>query len=329
MNIGTIAGRWVGAVFAVAVLACPAACVMAQAFPSKPVRFHVPYPAGSAPDTMMRLLGDGLSKTWGQQVIVEIRPGASGIIAMTEFKKSPADGYSYVFGEVGILAINPSYYKTLPYDPEKDLVPVIDISWLPWVLFTAKDGPVKSLRGLIDLAKASPGKYSYISPGTGSPIYAVSEMLKLRAGIDLLGVPFRELGPMLNGLASGDVTVFFTSPATVSSIINRLTPLAVASNRRLPNLPNVPTIEEAGGPSNFDVQAWSMLVTARNTPPAILAKVRADAAVVLKSPEVTGKLGVFGFQPTREMSADDMAQFIRTENQRYAEVIRATGVRGD
>ena len=107
------------------------------------------------------------------------------------------------------------------------------------MLFTARDGPVKSLRGLIDLAKASPGKYSYISPGAGSPIYAVSEMLKLRAGIDLLGVPFRELGPMLNGLASGDVTVFFTSPATVSSIINRLTPLAVASNRRLPNLPNL------------------------------------------------------------------------------------------
>jgi tripartite-type tricarboxylate transporter receptor subunit TctC len=302
---------------------------IAQPFPSRPVKFLVPYPAGTAPDTMMRLLADGLSKTWKQQVLVENRAGASGIIAMNEFKKLPADGYTYMFGEVGILAINPSYYKTLPYDPEKDLLPVIDISWLPWVLFTARDGPVKSLRGLIDFAKANPGKYSYVSPGTGTPIYAVSEMFKLRAGVDLLSVPFRDLPPMLSSLASGEVTVFFTSPATVSSIANRLQPLAVASNRRLATLPNVPTIEEAGGPADFDVQAWSMLVTARNAPPAIVAKVRADAAVILKGADFTGKMGNFGFQPSREMSPEDMAQFIRSESQRYAEVIRATGARGD
>jgi tripartite-type tricarboxylate transporter receptor subunit TctC len=301
----------------------------AQDFPSRPVRFLVPYPAGSAPDLMMRLLGEGLAKAWSQPVIVENRPGASGIIAMNEFKRAPADGYTYIFGEVGILAINPSYYRSLPYDPEKDLAPIIDISWLPWVLFTAKEGPIKTLPGLIDLAKASPGKYSYASTGNGSPIFGVSELFKLRAGIDLLGVPFREIGPLLSSLASGEVTVFFTSPATVSSIANRLTPLAVAASRRQPSLPNVPTVEEASGLTDFEVYAWSMLMTARGVPAHIMTKVKADAAVVLKSPEFTGRLGAFGFEPTREMSPDAIAQLVAAERRRYAEVIKATGVRGD
>jgi tripartite-type tricarboxylate transporter receptor subunit TctC len=191
-------------------------------------------------------------------VFVENRPGAAGILAMTDFKKSPPDGSSYIFAEVGILAINPSYYKSLPYDPEKDLQPVIDLTSNPWVLFTAKDGPVKSMRGLIELAKANPGKFTYGSPGAGTASFGALELLRLRAGIDLLHVPFKEIPQLLAALARGEITIYFSSPTSTRGVKDRVIALGVASKRRYPEFPDIPTIEEAGGPPGFEVTAWGV-----------------------------------------------------------------------
>ena len=301
----------------------------AQSFPAKPVRFVVPYSAGGAPDLLMRMLGDSLTQMWGQAVFVENRPGAAGILAMTDFKKSPPDGYSYIFAEVGILAINPSYYKSLPYDPERDLQPVIDLSSNPWVLLTAKDGPIKSMRSLVELAKANPGKFTYASPGTGTPIFGASELLKLRAGINLLHVPFKETSQILASLARGEVNLFFTSMWNARAVQDRVIALGVASKRRMPEFPDIPTIEEAGGPAGFDVSAWGMLVAPRGVPAAIIGRVRADAVRALQRPEMLQKLASFGLAGTEEKTPEELAKFIRSEAARYREVIEATGARVD
>jgi tripartite-type tricarboxylate transporter receptor subunit TctC len=275
------------------------------------------------------MLADGLSRSWGQPVIVDNRPGAGGIIAINELKRSGADGYTYTFAEVGILAINPLYYPKLPYDPAKELLPVTDLIWNDWVLFTSKESPVKSLRDLITMAKAKPGSLSFASPGTGTPIWAVSEALKLRAGIDLLHVPFKDVSALVNTVASGEVTVYFTTLATMQPVIAKVTPIAVASRQRMKVLPQVPTVEEAGGPAGFDIQGWALLTGLRGIPAPILAKVRTDAAEVMNRPEIRGKLNNFGLDVSKGMTSEALEAFIRGETEKYRQVITATGARGE
>ena len=305
------------------------ASALAQSFPVKPVRFVVPYSAGGAPDIVMRMLGDSLSRSWGQPVLIDNRPGAGGIIGMNEFKKGAPDGYTYAFAEVGVLAINPLYYRQLPYDPEKDFVPVADLISNNWILFTSKDSPIKSVRGLIDYAKANPGRVTFASPGTGTPIWGATELLKLRAGIDMLHVPFKEVSLMINSVASGEVTLYFTTMATMQPVLSRVTPLGISSRERSPVFPQVPTIAEEGGPAGFEVQGWAFLIGLRGTPPAALEKVRVDTIQAMNRPEISGKLRGFGLEVSKGMTREDMQAFIRSESERYRQVITATGARGE
>jgi tripartite-type tricarboxylate transporter receptor subunit TctC len=184
------------------------------------------------------------------------------------------------------------------------------------------------LKDLIASAKASPGKYSYASTGPGSPIFAGTEALKLGAGIDVFQVPFKDMGPMLTDVSSGDVTMIVTSAATVRPVIGKLKPLAIASKQRHPDFPDVPTSVEAGGPA-VEVTGWGALVALRGTPKPILDKVRADAVVAMQSPEFQERAAKLGLTPSRGKTSEEMSQFIRSEIERYAEVIKATGARGD
>jgi tripartite-type tricarboxylate transporter receptor subunit TctC len=302
---------------------------MAQKFPVKPVRILVGYPAGLAPDVITRLVAEGLSQMWRQPVLVENRPGASGILAMNELKKSKSEGYDYVFGDVGNMAINSSYYRSLPYDPEKDLVPVVDLLWVQWIFFVSRDSPFKSMNDLIAQAKAHPGKYTYASTGTGSPMFGVHELLKLRAGINLQQVAFRDQGQLLTTVANGEVTLLASSMATARPVIDKLRPLAVAAKERQAAFLEIPTVEESGGPRGFDVTAWGFFATLRGTPAPILEKVRADAMAVMQRPEVRARAESLGFTLSRSRTQQELEAFIKSEITAYREVINATGARAD
>ena len=301
----------------------------AQTFPAKPVRIIVGYGPGSGVDVITRLVTDGLSKAWGQPVVIENRPGASGIVAMTELKKASPDGYTYIIGDLGNMAINPNYYRTLPYDPEKDLITVIDMMSGPFIFFVSRDGPFKSLKDVIAYAKANPGKASYASTGTGSPIYMGTELFKLRAGIDMLQVPYREMGPMLSGVATGEVTLVLTSVATAKPMLDRFRPVAIAAKQRQAMFPDIPTVGEAGGPAGLEVVAWAAFTTLRGTPRAVIDRFHADALRVMQRPEVRERVANLGFTLSVGKTPEEMAAFIRSEVNTYREVVKATGAQAD
>lgn len=229
--------------------------VSAQDYPTRQVRIIVPYAPGGGADVLTRIVAEEMGRLWKQTILIENRPGASGILAIVELKKSRTDGHDFVLGEVGSLSVNPSLYRKLPYDPEKDLVPVTDVMLAPWVFFTSKSLPYKTMKEFIDAAKAQPGKLTYGSTGTGAPNFMAAELLKLRTGIDLLEIPFKDGNQLRTSAIQGDITLSISSYASSKSVIDKLTPLAVAAKTRQPEYPNVPTMAESGGP-DLEITVW-------------------------------------------------------------------------
>lgn len=297
----------------------------ASDYPKRPVKIIVPYGPGSAADVVARLLGEGLSQIWGQTVTVENRPGASGVIGVQTLLRSPNDGHDFFFGDIGSLGLNPLYFKKLPYSPGRDLVSVVDIFHAPLVVYVSKDSPYKTVGELIAAARKSPGKLTFATPGAGGPMWIGAEQLGVRAGTKLLHVPFKEMGPLLTAVATGEVDMMVTSAATARPVLDRLRPLAVTDSGRLAELPAIPTVQEA---MNLDVQvvAWAMLVAARGTPRRIVEKVRADALTAMKKPEFSGKTKLFGLNPSKEMTVDQLDAFIVSESEKYAPAVKASGV---
>lgn len=312
---------------AVLLVACAAYCAVApaQEFPSRPVRIIVPYAAGNGADIVTRALAEELTRVWNQQVIVENKPGASGIVAMLEFKKSRGDGHDYLLGDVAILAINPSLFRKLPYDPTTDLTPVTDLLHTPWVYFTAKSSPIKTIGDLIAAAKANPGKYTFASSGVGTPTYLAAELLRQRAGIDLLHVPYRDGNQMRLAAATGDITLMTTVMVSARSIIDRLTPLATSGSKRNAAYPDVPTVAESGGPSGVESSAWNTLMARPDTPEPILRKVYADVVRALQLPSMHKRNVDLGFDPGGR-SPEEVAQFISREAKIYREVIETAKI---
>lgn len=297
----------------------------ASDYPKRPVKIIVPYGPGSAADVVARLLGEGLSQIWGQTVTVENRPGASGVIGVQTLLRSPNDGHDFFFGDIGSLGLNPLYFKKLPYSPGRDLVSVVDIFHAPLVVYVSKDSPYKTVGELIAAARKSPGKLTFATPGAGGPMWIGAEQLGVKAGTKLLHVPFKEMGPLLTAVAIGEVDLMVTSAATARPVLDRLRPLAVTDSGRLAELPAIPTVQEA---MNLDVQvvAWAMLVAARGTPRRIVEKVRADALTAMKKPEFSGKTKLFGLNPSKEMTVDQLDAFIVSESEKYAPAVKASGV---
>ncbi|MES2281795.1 MAG: tripartite tricarboxylate transporter substrate binding protein [Pseudomonadota bacterium] len=297
----------------------------ASDYPKRPVKIIVPYGPGSAADVVARLLGEGLSQIWGQTVTVENRPGASGVIGVQTLLRSPNDGHDFFFGDIGSLGLNPLYFKKLPYSPGRDLVSVVDIFHAPLVVYVSKDSPYKTVGELIAAARKSPGKLTFATPGAGGPMWIGAEQLGVKAGTKLLHVPFKEMGPLLTAVATGEVDLMVTSAATARPVLDRLRPLAVTDSGRLAELPAIPTVQEA---MNLDVQvvAWAMLVAARGTPRRIVEKVRADALTAMKKPEFSGKTKLFGLNPSKEMTVDQLDAFIVSESEKYAPAVKASGV---
>jgi tripartite-type tricarboxylate transporter receptor subunit TctC len=297
----------------------------AQNYPARPVRVITPVTAGSAVDTVARVVGQKLSDTWSQQVVVDNRVGANGIIGSEAAARAANDGYTMFLGNDAVMAINPALYRKLPYDPVRDFAPVTHAANIPLVLVVHPSLPAKSVKDLIALARAHPGQLNYASGGTGSPQHLPMEMLKAATRIDIVHVPYKGLGPAFNDVLGGQVPMMFAgmSNAVPHHAAGRLRILAVGGTRS-PALPDVPTVEEAGVPG-FYYAAWTGYFVPAGTPRDIAARLHADITRVLVLPDVRDRLNALGFELVGS-TPEALAARLKTDTARMAEVVRAAGI---
>src|SRR5258706_4218932 len=302
-----------------------AAGAFGRAWRVRRVRVTVPFPAGGSNDVLCRILGDKLSQRWGQPVVVENRAGAGGNIGAEAVYKAEPDGTTLLCSPPGPLSINHNLYKALGYDPAK-CAPITVLALVPNVVTARAELPASSVKELIAYAKAHPGKVTYASQGNGSTSHLSASMLQSMAGLDLVHVPYKGEGPALVDIVAGRVDIFIGNLAAALKFhqSNRAKILAVASTRRSPVLPDVPTVIEAGLPG-FVTSASFVLVAPPGTPPAVLAKINADAVEALKLPDVRARFLEQGAEPVGNTPAE-MAAFVREEMARWQEGIRSANV---
>jgi tripartite-type tricarboxylate transporter receptor subunit TctC len=295
----------------------------AQQFPTKPVRALVPYSAGSGPDAVLRDVGDKVSRAWGQQLIVENRPGANGWIAIEAAKKSAPDGYTLLQVDNTHMALQPHLYKQLPFDPVKDFEPVAPLYWTHFFIVVPANSPWKSVADLIAAAKAKPGRVTYGTWGIGSVAHVGNSMLEAATGIQMTHVPFKELPQLYAAVANGEVDWAFGTAATAGPLLraNKVRFLALAAPKRLAQLPDVPTVAEAGGPANFEVKTWVGLFAPRGTPKPVIDRISADVAKALSEPSTRERLATFGFEPFVAPPAE-VGAAIAADSKQFAEVVR-------
>ncbi len=289
----------------------------AQSWPARPVKIVVPWSAGGSSDTVARLLSEQLSKTLGQSVIVENRPGATGKIGVETVIRAQPDGYTFLLGTLTDMAIAPAIMPSLSYDVARDLKPVSYVSTSPHVLVVAAGFPPNSLSELVAYAKANPGKVSAGTAGIGTSNHLSGIQLNLAAGIDTVQVPYKGSGPALVDLLGGQIQYLFEVPAITRKHVEagKLKAIAVATERRLPRMPGVPTMAEAGMP-DFVAGTWTGLLAPAGTPDAIVERLQAAVVAALKSPEITRSfdeldLIAVGSTPAR------FGAFIKAESARY------------
>jgi len=301
----------------------------ADAWPSRPLKFIVVAPAGSSLDVIARLIGDKLKDRLGQPVVVDNKPAAGGTAGTGEVAKSPPDGYTLVMSYNGPLAFGPYLYSKLPYDPQKDLAPVIITTNQPNLLVVNAGVPVNNVQELIAFAKANPGKFNYASVGNGSSSHLTMEWLKTKAGFDALHVPFNGAPPALTSVLAGDTQALFTVPTVLIPHVKagKLKALAVTGRTRYALLPDVPTMMEAGV-KDFEANAWNGVLVAGGTPPEIVARLNQEIDAILKDPEVKAKLNTAGLDPVGG-PPQAFRDLIRSESERWGPVIKATGAKID
>jgi len=312
-----------------AVLLMAAALTHAQSFPVKPVRVITPFTAGSAIDTLARVVGQKLGDTWGQQVVIDNRIGANGIIGTEAAAKAPPDGYTVYLGNISTLAVNPHLYLKLPYDALRDFAPVTLAATIPVVLVVHPSLPVKSVRELIPLAKAHPGQLNYASGGTGSAQHLPMEMLRVETGINIVHVPYKGLGPAFSDVLGGQVPMMFTGVSNVVPYMKtgRLRVLAIGSPKRSATLPDVPTVAEAGVPG-FDFDSWTGYLVPVGTPRELIVKLHADITRTLAASEVRDKLVTLGFDLVGG-TPEAFATLIRNDIARFGKLIKAAGIKAE
>jgi tripartite-type tricarboxylate transporter receptor subunit TctC len=302
-----------------------AGVVHAQDYPNKPIRMVVPYPPAGGTDIVARILTEPLSSVLGQPVIVDNRGGAAGNIGTDLVAKAAPDGYTILF-TLSSHTINPKLYDKLPFDVERDFVPVSLAAMIPQILVANPSVPATNVMELIALAKAQPGKLNFASVGTGSPGHVAGELFKLKTGVDMVHVPYKGGGPAVTDTLGGQVQLLFVSmPAALQYVkAGRLKALAVTSDKRSGAAPEIPTIRESG--IDCVVDSWYGALAPAATPPAIVAKLQAAFARVLQMPEVKEKLFLQGADATSSTSAD-FDRLIRAELKQWEYVIREAKIK--
>ena len=289
----------------------------------------MPFSAGSAVDTLARIPGQKLSELWGQPVVVDNRVGANTIIGTEAAAKAPPDGYTLVLTNDGALATNPALYPKLPYNPVRDFAPIALAASIPIVLVVNASFPASSVQELVREAKANPGKINYASGGNGSAQHLPMEMFKLAAGVDLVHVPYKGLGPAFNDLVAGQIPVMFAGMSNVFPHVKsgRIRVLAIGGAKRSAAMPDVPTMQEAGV-AGFDYAAWAGFLAPAGTSPAIVEKVNTDLKKVLGMPEVLDKLSALGFEVSPG-TPQELGAKIEREMAKVAKLVKDAGIRAD
>ena len=302
--------------------------VFSQNFPSKPIKLLVPFGAGGITDVVARAFAEPLSAELGQQIIVENKPGAGGNIAHTTVATGPADGSMILLGSIGPLTIAPHLMK-LPYDPVKDLAPLTMGMSFPNILVVPSTLGVSSLKEYVALAKKEPGKLTYASTGNGSASHLQGELFNLRAGIDVVHIPYKGGNPALVDVLAGRVSSYYAALASAAPHIKagKLVPLATTGAKRAPLFPNVPTIAESGYPG-FDSTNWYAFVAPSKTPTVLLDRWNLEIVKVLNDKEVAASLVEHGLTPN-PMSRDELAKYMAKESSAWAKVIKDKGITVD
>lgn len=309
-------------IFLLAALAVTAAPSLAQPYPAKPIRIVVPFPAGGNADIFARAFAQKLGDAWKQTPIVDNRAGAAGIIGTQFVAKSPADGYTLLFGTTGTHTTNPAVYAKLPYDPVKDFAPVSNFADSPFLLVVHPSVPAQSLQQLIALAKSRPGQLDYASFGAGSSAHLAGEMLRTMAGINILHVAYKGGPPAVTDLIGGHVALMFNSLPAVLPLVKsaRLRALAVAAARRAPTLPELPTFGEAGL-AGFEAGSWYGVLAPAGTPRDVVARLHGETVRMLGLPDIRQKLASEGAEAIGN-SPEEFAAQIRRDMERWAKVAR-------
>ena len=300
----------------------------AAAYPSRPIRLIVPFPPGGGTDLVARLLSQRLTERFGQQVVVDNRGGANTIIGTELAARAAPDGYTMVLALPVSIAVNPSLYRSLPYDPVRDLAPVIHLNSIALLVSAHPTLAANSIGELVQLAKAKPGQLTFASSGTGGSSHMALELLKLLAKIDLVHVPYKGGGPALNDAIGGQGNLYCGTLLTSLPIVKagRLKALGVTSARRIATLPDIPAIAETV--PGYESDTWQGILVPKGTPPAIVNRLNQEIARIMRSPEALERFANQGAEPVAG-SPEEFGAYIKAEIAKYARVIKSAGIKAE
>jgi tripartite-type tricarboxylate transporter receptor subunit TctC len=315
---------------ATALAAGYAGVAAAQNYPTRPVRLVVPYPAGaSSNDILARQLAPRLAELWGQNVVVDNRPGAAGNIGAEMVARAPADGYTLLLGTTGLISIGPSVYTRLAYHPHKDLAPVTLFAIVPYMIVIHPSVPAKNIQELIAYAKSRPGKLSFASAGVASTPHLCGELLKIMGGIEMLHVPYKGGAPATMDTIAGQTQVYCAGLASQIPQVKagKLRALGITTLRRSPGAPDMPTLDEQGL-KGFDVNSWAAILVPAKTPKAVIDRIHQGFAKVAGSEEMRALMISQGVDPVI-MGPAEFAAYIREESAKWAKVVKSAGIKAD
>jgi tripartite-type tricarboxylate transporter receptor subunit TctC len=315
---------------AAAVLAlAPLAAAAQESFPNKPIRLVVPFPPAGGTDTLSRAIAFAIQNNTKWTIVVDNKPGAGGNIGLDATAKSPPDGYTIAMGQTANLAVNPALYSQMTFDPLKDFTPIALVSSQPLILVVSTASPYKTLKELVDAAKANPGKINMASSSNGTIGHIGGELFQRRAGIKMTHVPYKGAGAAVTDIMGGSVECFFGNTQAVGGLVTggKLRALAVTSPKRLGNFPDVPTIAELGYPG-FEAATWSGLLAPAGTPKAVVDRLNAEANKALGTDQMKQKLYEDGSTPLGG-TPEQFAAFIRTEHAKWGAAVREAGIKLD
>src|SRR5215471_19368866 len=319
---------WARTLFVPAALVIAVPMARCEDYPTRPITLIVPFAPGGSADIVARIAGQKLGERLGKPILVEDRPGGNTLIAATAAAKASPDGYTLMIPVCGTLAINPTLYKKLPYDPVNDFAPIALTTIVPLVLVVNPALPVHSVPELVSLAKEKPGELAYASSGIGSSLHLAAELFKRMAGIDLTHVPFKGGAPAMNSVVAGHVPLMFADAGVALPQILQGTvrALGVASTARLPAAPEIPPIADAM--PGYDAACWQMVVAPAGTPEQIIARLHGEITTVMASPEVRERVAQFGLIAAESPPPADVKRYLEAEIARWGTIIRRAGLAG-
>jgi tripartite-type tricarboxylate transporter receptor subunit TctC len=319
---------WIGFLAAVLTSAIPPAAAQAP-WPSKPITYVVPFPAGGTTDTLARIIGQKLSAALGQNVLVDNKPGAGGNIGSDFVAKAKPDGYTILGGTISSHAINASIYPKLAFDPVKNFAPITLIGTNPLVLIVPPDSPAKTVKDLISQAKAKPGTFSFASAGNGTSQHLAGEMFKSLSGIDITHIPYKGSAPAITDVMGGQVQMMFDTTVVAAPQIKggKVRALGVTSAKRPKGWEDIPTIAESGIPG-YEIVSWQGIFAPAGTPPEIIKRLNAEIVKILKMPDVHERLEGLGVEPVAN-TPEEFAAFQKAEIAKWAKVVKDAGIKAD